>query len=98
MMHKENGLLAFGEFEADPVQRLLFLDHKQIPLSPKAFDTLLALVEAGGRIVQKEELLRRVWPDTFVEEGSLARNISVLRKVLGESPDDQKYIQTIPKR
>jgi TolB-like protein/DNA-binding winged helix-turn-helix (wHTH) protein/cytochrome c-type biogenesis protein CcmH/NrfG len=98
MAHKGQDLLAFHEYRLDPVQRLLFLGGQQIPLAPKAFDTLLALVEAEGRIVEKEEVLRKVWPDTFVEEGSLARNISVLRKALGESPDDQRYIQTIARR
>lgn len=98
MDNKQQGLLEFGAFRLDAVQRLLFSGGQQIPLTPKALETLLALVEADGRVVEKDELLKKVWPDTFVEEGSLARNISILRKVLGESPDDQKYIQTIPKR
>jgi len=58
----------------------------------------MALVEAEDRIVEKEELLKTIWPDSFVEEGSLARNVSVLRKVLGKGSEDQSYIQTIPKR
>jgi DNA-binding winged helix-turn-helix (wHTH) protein/tetratricopeptide (TPR) repeat protein len=69
-----------------------------VPLAPKVFDTLLVLVEGGGRILEKENLLNKVWPDAFVEEGSLARNISTLRKALGESLHDQKYIVTVPKR
>ncbi len=98
MSNKPNALLEFGNFRLDPRQRLLFSSGQPVPLTPKAIETLLLLVEAEGRVIAKEELLHKIWPDTFVEEGSLARNISVLRKALGESPDDQKYIQTIPKR
>lgn len=98
MINKGKRLLEFGAFRVDTAQRLLFRDDQLVPLTPKAFDTLQLLIEADGRIVEKEELLKKIWPDTFVEEGSLARNISILRKVLGESPDDQKCIQTIPKR
>src|SRR5712691_1594305 len=97
-MRYKTSYLEFGPFALDAVQKLLFRGGEQLPVTPKAFDTLMALVEADGRVVGKEELLKKVWPDTFVEEGSLSRNISALRKVLGESPDDQKYIQTIPKR
>lgn len=98
MAIKEKKLLQFGAFRADTGQKLLFCNDQLVPLTPKAFDTLQLLLEAEGRIVEKDELLKKIWPDTFVEEGSLARNISVLRKVLGEEPDEQKYIQTIPKR
>jgi DNA-binding winged helix-turn-helix (wHTH) protein/Flp pilus assembly protein TadD len=90
--------LEFDAYRIDAEQRLLISGDSPIPLAPKVFDTLLVLVESGGCIVEKGELLKRVWPDTFVEEGSLARNISTLRKALGENPDDQRYIQTIPKR
>jgi len=90
--------LEFDSYRIDWKQRLLLSGESAIPLAPKVFDTLLVLVESGGGIVEKDELLKRVWPDTFVEEGSLARNISTLRKALGENPDDQRYIQTIPKR
>src|SRR5579863_7081513 len=90
--------LEFDAYRIDPEQRLLISGDSPIPLAPKVFDTLLVLVESGGCIVEKGELLKRVWPDTFVEEGSVARNISILRKALGENPDDQRYIQTIPKR
>jgi TolB-like protein/DNA-binding winged helix-turn-helix (wHTH) protein/Flp pilus assembly protein TadD len=98
MLNKGKGLLEFGNFRLDATQQLLFSGDQLVALAPKAFDTLQALIEADGRIVGKEELLKKVWPDTFVEEGSLAHNISILRKVLAESADDQKYIQTIPKR
>src|SRR5579872_394191 len=98
MINKAKGSLEFGGFRIDTGQRLLFTGDQLVPLSPKAFDTLQVLIEAEGRVVEKQELLNKVWRDTFVEEGSLANNISVLRKVLGESAEDQKFIQTIPKR
>ena len=86
----------FGPYRVDLDERRLLRGDAPIPLTPKAFDTLLALVENAGRGLDKEDLLRRVWPDTFVEEGSLTRNISVLRKALGG--DEGQFIETIPKR
>jgi DNA-binding winged helix-turn-helix (wHTH) protein/tetratricopeptide (TPR) repeat protein len=90
--------LGFGAYRIDREQRLLTKEREVIPLAPKVFDTLLALVESGGRMLEKGTLLKKIWPDAFVEEGSLARNISTLRKVLGDSPQDQKYIVTVPRR
>src|SRR6266478_8589142 len=83
-----------GPFEIDLEQRLLLRAGDSVPLTPKAFDTLAVLVARRGKIVDKEELLRLVWPDTFVEENNLTQNISVLRRVLGEG----EYIETIPRR
>lgn len=77
-------VFSFPPFRLDPSQRLVTSDGQPISLTPKEFDTLFALVEAGGRVVDKEELISRVWPDSYVGDGSLARNISVLRKTLGE--------------
>src|SRR4051794_34985990 len=91
-------VLEFGPYRIDREQRLLTKGSDVTPLAPKVFDTLLVLVESGGRILEKENLLKKLWPDAFVEEGSLARNISTLRKALGESPHDPKYIVTVPKR
>ena len=91
-------VLQFGSYRIDLGQKLLFSGTDIVPLAPKAFETLLALVEEAGRVVEKEALLKRVWPDTFVEEGSLARNVSILRKVLGQNAEDQTFIETIPKR
>jgi len=88
----------FGPFELDPVQRLLLRRGKPVPLTPKAMETLLFLVENSGRLVDKEELMQRVWPDTFVEEGNLTTNIHLLRKVLGRGSKGQEYIETIPRR
>ena len=87
----------FGPFRLDPARRLLSRQGDVIPLTSKVLDTLLMLVENRGRAVSKEELIKSVWPDTFVEEGNLTQNISTLRKVLGESPNDHVYIETIPK-
>src|SRR5262249_15504982 len=67
-------------------------------LPPKAFDTLLSLIQNNGSVLSKEDLLRMVWPDEFVEENNLAQNISKIRRVLEEGPGDTKYIETIPKR
>ena len=98
MLPDSKGVFVFGPYQIDREQRLLANGNDVVPLPPKVFDTLLALVGSGGRILEKEKLLKTVWPDAFVEEGSLTRNISTLRKALGESPDDQRYIATVPKR
>jgi Tol biopolymer transport system component/DNA-binding winged helix-turn-helix (wHTH) protein len=87
----------FGPFRLETTERVLLREGEFIPMTPKTFDTLLALVESGGRIVDKEELLQRIWPDTFVEEVSLAKKISLLRKTLGEDVSHH-YIETIPRR
>jgi len=84
---------SFGEFRVDSVERLLFKGDGEVALTPKAFDTLLVLLENSSHVLTKRELMQKVWPDSFVEENNLAQNISTLRKVLGEH-----YIQTIPKR
>jgi DNA-binding winged helix-turn-helix (wHTH) protein/Tfp pilus assembly protein PilF/TolB-like protein len=88
----------FGPFRLDSAQRLLFRAGQPLPLEPKVLDTLLALVENRGQLVEKEALIKRVWPDTFVEEGNLTRNIHQLRKVLGKNSNGGEYIETVPKR
>lgn len=87
----------FGPFQLNPAERLLLRDGQIVPLPPKIFDTLLVLVEHSGHLVGKEELISRLWPDSFVEEATLARNISDLRKALGENNGEQRYIETIPR-
>jgi Tol biopolymer transport system component/DNA-binding winged helix-turn-helix (wHTH) protein len=87
----------FGPFRLDISERILLREGQLVPLPPKAFETLIVLVESGGRIIGKEELLSKIWPDTFVEEVSLAKKISLLRKTLGEDFARQ-YIETFPKR
>jgi DNA-binding winged helix-turn-helix (wHTH) protein/Tfp pilus assembly protein PilF len=87
----------FGTFRLDTKERLLLHEGESVSLTPKAFDMLVTLVENSGHLVEKNELMRRLWPDSFVEEGSLAQNVSLLRKALGES-DSQKFIETVPRR
>jgi TolB-like protein/DNA-binding winged helix-turn-helix (wHTH) protein len=89
---------AFGPFLMDSGRRLLLCDGQQVSLPPKVLDTLVTLVENRERVVTKDELLKAVWGDTVVEEGGLARNVSLLRKVLGEKPDDHEYVVTLPGR
>jgi DNA-binding winged helix-turn-helix (wHTH) protein/tetratricopeptide (TPR) repeat protein len=88
----------FGPFRIDTVEKVLFHERTPIPLTPKAFDTLLALVENPGHILEKDELMKRVWPDTVVEENNLTQNISALRKALGKNSGEHTYIETIPRR
>src|SRR5579862_132721 len=98
MAKTEKHLYEFGSFRIDTVERLLLRNGQTIPLTPKAADTLLALLANPGRVLDKDELIKIVWPDTFVEEGALARNISALRKALGDETEGSQYIETIPKR
>jgi Tol biopolymer transport system component/DNA-binding winged helix-turn-helix (wHTH) protein len=88
----------FGPFRLDAGEHLLLRDGEAVPLTPKAFDLLVALIERHGRLLEKEELLKKVWPDTFVEEANLASNISQLRKALGDGENGQRFIETAPKR
>ena len=95
---KSKHLYGFGPYRLDTIERVLLRDGQPITLPPKDLETLLVLVERAGHIVEKEELLEKVWPGVFVEEGNLARHVFNLRQVLGDSPDGRKYIETIPKR
>jgi len=88
----------FGEFTVDTGQKVLLREDKPLPLPPKLFDTLLILVENSGRIVQKEELMNRLWPNTFVEEANLTSNVQQLRKSLGDNARRPRYIETVAKR
>ncbi|HLK67469.1 MAG TPA: winged helix-turn-helix domain-containing protein [Bryobacteraceae bacterium] len=88
----------FGPFRVDPGQRLLLRENQPVALQPKAFDTLLALVQNSQRVLLKEDLMKAIWPDTFVEESNLTQNIFVLRKILGETPGKRRYIVTVPGR
>jgi DNA-binding winged helix-turn-helix (wHTH) protein len=87
----------FGPFELDPVERLLLRRGRRVCVAPKLFETLLFLVQNAGRLVAKEALIRAVWKDTFVEEGSLTHSVSVLRKLLGQTSTGTKYIDTVPR-
>jgi DNA-binding winged helix-turn-helix (wHTH) protein/tetratricopeptide (TPR) repeat protein len=88
----------FGPFRVDPDQRLLLRDNRPVPLQPKAFETLLVLVQNSETVVLKDDLMKSVWPDTFVEESNLTQNIFVLRKTLGEVAGERRYIVTVPGR
>src|ERR1017187_7577344 len=89
---------AFGPFRLDSEKRVLVRDGTPVLLAPKAAEALLVLVENAGRLVDKDDLMKRVWPDAFVEEGNLNKNIFLLRKVLGEWEGEREYIETVPKR
>ncbi|HJQ27021.1 MAG TPA: winged helix-turn-helix domain-containing protein [Blastocatellia bacterium] len=88
----------FGPFRIDAERRLLLRDGEPVPLTPKVFDTLLLLVEHHGQVLEKEQMIAALWPDSFVEEGNLTYNISVIRKALGESPNERRYVITVPGR
>src|SRR5271167_2365583 len=89
---------AFGPFRLDSEKRVLVRDGTPVPLAPKAAEALLVLVQNAGRLVEKDDLMKRVWPDAFVEEGNLNKNIFLLRKVLGEWDGGREYIETVAKR
>src|SRR5438876_3294624 len=87
----------FGPFHLDPAEHLLIRGEQPIPLAPKAFETLLLLVESSGHVLQKNELMEALWPDSFVEESNLTQNIFILRKALGGEQGEQHYIKTVPR-
>jgi TolB-like protein/DNA-binding winged helix-turn-helix (wHTH) protein/Tfp pilus assembly protein PilF len=95
---QSQGFYEFGPYRLYPAALVLMRDGGTVPLTPKVLDTLKVLVERAGQPVSKAELLRAVWPDTFVEESNLAQNISVLRKALGAAEGNGNYIETIAKR
>src|SRR4030095_15374020 len=96
MSSKERHFYEFGPFRLDPVKRRLLRDGEPVPLTPKAFDTLLELVRHSGKTIEKDDLMREVWPDAVVEENNLNQNISALRRSLGDSRQESQYIATIP--
>src|SRR6187431_3665784 len=98
MAEQTNNFYEFGRFRLKADERVLLRGQEFVPLTPKAFDILLTLLENDGRIVNKDDLMKRVWPNTFVEEGNLTQNISLLRKALGESPGGVQFIETVPRR
>src|ERR1044072_1925000 len=85
-----------GCFRVDPVNRRLLRDGEAVPLTAKAFDLLLLLIESNGRLLGKEEIMQRIWSQSIVEEGSLTNNISTLRKALGETAKPYQFIVTVP--
>jgi eukaryotic-like serine/threonine-protein kinase len=93
-----NELYEFGPFRVDAARETLLRAGEPVPLTPKTFQILLVLVRHGKEIVTKDDLMKTVWPDTFVEEANLSRNIFMLRKALGETAQDRQYIITVPGR
>src|SRR5512143_1245474 len=91
-------LYEFGPFRLDIAKRRLLRDGQVVQLTPKCFDILLTLVERSGEVVSKDELITRVWPDSFVEEGNLTYSVSMLRQALGERAGERQYILTAPGR
>lgn len=98
MSQQESQSYEFGRFRLKTAERVLLREGELVPLTPKVFDILVTLVEHGGQVVAKDDLMKRVWPNTFVEEGNLTQNISLLRKALGESPGGVQFIETVPRR
>jgi len=98
MSQQESHSYEFGRFRLKTAERVLLREGELVPLTPKVFDILVTLVEHGGQVVAKDDLMKRVWPNTFVEEGNLTQNISLLRKALGESPGGVQFIETVPRR
>ena len=95
---KTQKLYEFGPYRLDAQERVLFRHQQPLSLTPKAIDTLLLLVQNSGHVLDKEVMLKAIWPNTYVEEANLAVNISALRKVLGEREGGGQYIETIPRR
>ncbi len=97
MPFQTKAIFEFGPFRLDPAERLLLREKVPVQLPPKAFDALVVMVESRGRLLGKDELLRAVWPDTFVEESNLALYISILRKALRDGEDGFQFIETVPR-
>src|SRR6478735_7469913 len=87
----------FGEYLLLADEQMVMRDGDRVHMTPRVFHLLLILVENAGRLVSKETLLKEIWQDSFVEEGNLNSTVSRLRKILGETPDEKKYIETIPR-
>jgi Tol biopolymer transport system component/DNA-binding winged helix-turn-helix (wHTH) protein len=98
MSNQQSHLYEFGPYRLLPQERRLLRHGEPVPLTPKAFETLVALVRRAGRLADKEELLQEVWPETFVEESNLAQNVFALRKALGAGENGKPYIETVSKR
>jgi TolB-like protein/thioredoxin-like negative regulator of GroEL len=98
MIRRATRFYEFGPFRVDTAERLLLREGTPVPLTPKAFETLLRLIQNSGHVVEKDELMREVWPDTYVEEANLTQNVFTLRKVLGEGRGGRQYIETVPRR
>ena len=97
-MTDNSGGLQFGDFTLNVAERRLMREGRAVQLAPKAFDVLAALAARPGHLITKDELLKEVWPDSFVEESNLASYVFALRRALGETADGESYVETVPKR
>ena len=98
MVTEPKVLYEFGPFRVDPDKQVLLREDQPVAITPKVFETLLILVRHSREVVSKDELMKAVWPDAFVEEANLSQNIFMLRKALGDTPEDRRYIVTLPGR
>src|SRR5438270_860524 len=98
MEERKHSAYVFDSYRVDAGERQLLREGEHVHLTPKEFETLLVLVRNRGRVLTKDELLKEIWPDTFVEEANLANNISVLREALGGGGKDNPYIRTVARR
>ena len=98
MVGQARHMYEFGPFRLIPEERQLLRDNQPVPLTPKCFDLLVVLVENTGHLIEKDQLLKRIWPDSFVEEANLSVNMSALRRALGEGPNEHQYVETVPRR
>lgn len=94
----KNTIFEFADFRLDSATKLLYRSGEQVLLTPKAVETLIALIESHGEVIGKEELIQKIWPDTIVEESNLSQYLHVLRKTLGETDDGKPYIETLKRR
>ena len=97
MSSKTRPSYEFGPFLLDPAERLLLRNGETVPLTPKAFEVLVLLIEEGGRLVGKEELMNRLWPDSFVQEANLTNSVYAIRKALGGGQGEETYVENVPK-
>lgn len=98
MINPPERLYEFGPFHLDPARPRLMRADEIVSLTPKALELLVALIQHGGKVVEKDELMRKVWPDTFVEESNLSVHVFALRKALGETIEGNSYIETVPRQ
>ena len=98
MVRQATHIYEFGPFRLIPEERQLLRDNQPVQLTPKCFDLLVVLVENSGHLIGKDELLKRLWPDSFVEEANLSVNMSALRRALDEGPNEHQYVETVPRR
>jgi DNA-binding winged helix-turn-helix (wHTH) protein len=96
--YEESAVYEFGHFQVDPARGALLKDGELVPLGPKAFELLLLLIQKNGGTVEKGELMKALWPESFVEDSNLTQTVFLLRKALGDDSQNPQYIITVPRR